>query len=131
MELCLQEFPGFPSLSSRDTGPAGSILSRAHSRYPEKPGCSAASGFLRPIFGGAFCFRLQVHDAMPSCPRIRRVGVGRRHLGEVPDPQLAGSAPPSSTLPYPHPISTAPQPIPIPPPPSDRGFCVIFTRLGC
>lgn len=40
-----------------------------------------------------------------SCPRIRMDRVGRRHLGEMPDPQL--TLPASPPPPAPHPVSWA------------------------
>lgn len=93
--------------------PPGSILSSAHSRYPEKPGCAAASGFLRPVFGGAFCFRLQVRAAFLSS---HQNGQG----GQAPSGRGARSSTHSPSS------STSPRP-----PPSDLGLCVIFTRLDC
>lgn len=95
----LHEFRMFPRLLRRETPSwPGSILSSAHSRSREKAGCSAASGFLRPIFGGAFCFRLQVHDAFLSSYQ-NGWGVGRSHLEEAPNPLLVRPHSPYSPLP--------------------------------
>lgn len=48
--------------------------------------CSEVSGFLCPIFGGAFCFCLQVFDSFLFSYQNGCGEVGKSHLEEVLNP---------------------------------------------